>query len=166
MEHAAEFSGADTRFVGDVRESPVAVVVIEKIFAVLSDVKIRKTVVVVVAPDATQAIRISRRAGLFGYVSKRAIAVIPIERIAHGDAAFVTIAAVDEVNILVTVAIKIGDANAGSGLFKNDRGPIGALVVNESDSGGFGDVGELNRSCRLVRRRGLRQHGYRHRDQD
>jgi hypothetical protein len=54
VEPGAELHAADAGLVGDVGEGAVALVVIEDVFAVLSDEKIRKAIVVIVAPDAAE----------------------------------------------------------------------------------------------------------------
>ena len=79
----------DAGFVGDVGESAVAVVVIENVAAELGDEEIGKAVVVVIAPDAAEAVAGAGDAGLFGDIGESAVAVVAIEGVADGNAAIV-----------------------------------------------------------------------------
>jgi hypothetical protein len=54
------------------------------------------------------------------------------------------IAAVDEVNVLPVVAVKIRHTYARAELFKIDGDALVAFEVGETDSGFFGDIGEVD----------------------
>ncbi len=108
-----EIHAAHAGLVRHVGKRAIAVVVIEDVLAVLRDVKIGEAIVIVVAPDAAQAIGVARHAGLLRDVRERAVAVVVVERVAGRDAALVEIAAVDEIDVLVAVAVEIRHANPG-----------------------------------------------------
>ena len=108
-----------TGSIRDVCERPVAFVVIKNILPVLSYIKVRKAVVVVVTPDATQAISVARYPGLFRNVCKSPVAVIVVESVARRDTTLVEVTAVDKIDVLPAVAIIISHADAGARLFQN-----------------------------------------------
>src|SRR5437879_13021643 len=94
------FCAADTRLVGNVSERPVAVVVIQNVAPILSHVKIGKTVIVIIAPDATQTVAGSENSALLRDVGECAVAVVAVKRIAHGIPTVVQITSLDEIDVL------------------------------------------------------------------
>ena len=56
----------DAGLVGNVGERPIAIVVVQNVASILRYEKIGKTVVIVVAPDTTQAVTRTRTSGLVG----------------------------------------------------------------------------------------------------
>ena len=126
---------------------------IKNVAAVLGNEQVGKSVVVIIAPDTAQAVTCTGNAGLFGDIGESAIAVVSIERIADGDAAVVQVAAIDEVNVLPAVAVKVSDADSGTKFFPVDGDAVIALEVREFDSGRSGNVCELNRRWWRLRTR-------------
>src|SRR5437667_2180407 len=72
----------DARLCGYIGERAVAVIVIEDALWILGDVKIRKTVRVIVAYSNAHSIRNSADAGFDGHISKGPVTVIVIKRVA------------------------------------------------------------------------------------
>lgn len=144
MEDGPEFDTRDTGLFCHICKCAVAVVVIQNIAAVLGYVQVGEAVIVVIARDTTQAIERPKHAGLRGHIAESAVAVIPVESILRRDAALVEVAAIDEVNVLKTVAVKIGNADSGTGLLQDGGGSVVALQVNEVNPRRLGDVDELN----------------------
>src|SRR5262249_18646995 len=110
----AGFEARDAGFCCDIGESAVAVVVVEQVGAELRDEEIGEAVVVVVAPDAAEAVVGAGDAGGVGDVGEGAVAVVAVEGVLFGDVAVVAVAAVDEIDVLPAVIVVIGDAQAGS----------------------------------------------------
>ena len=135
MKQRAELHARDAGLVGHIGEGAIAVVVIENVAPELRDVEIGKAVVVVVAPDAPQAVAGAGNAGLFGDVGEGAVAVVAIERVANGNAAVVEIASVHEVNVLPAVAVEVCHAHARPEFFAVDGDALVALEMGELDSG-------------------------------
>src|SRR5438105_11950643 len=75
--------------VGHIAKGSVAVVVIQNIPAVLSHKKIRKAIVVVIAPDTTQSVARPWNAGFLSDIGECAVSIIPVQGIAGGNAAIV-----------------------------------------------------------------------------
>ena len=119
---------------------------IKDVAAVLGNEQVGKSVVVVIAPDAAQAVTGAGNAGLFGDVGECAIAVVTIKRIANGNAAVVQIAAVHKVNVLPAVAIEVGHADSRTKFFPVDGDAVIALEVDKPDAGCRRSIGELNGS--------------------
>src|SRR5262249_1726832 len=94
MKNGARLGSSHSGFTGQVCEGAVAVIVVKNIFAVLRDVEIRKAVVVVITPDAAQAIGGAWYAGLLRHVDERSVAFVSIESVASGDAAIIEVASV------------------------------------------------------------------------
>src|SRR5882724_717788 len=88
------------RLVGNIGERPVAIVVVRNVASVLRHEKIGKSIIVVIAPDTTQAIAGTRNTGLVRDISERSVAIIAVKRVAGRDAAIVEIAATDEIDVL------------------------------------------------------------------
>src|SRR5437763_15377271 len=75
--------------VGHIAKGSVAVVVIQNIPAILSHKKIRKAIIVVIAPDTTQSVARPWNAGFFGEIGECAVSIISVQGIAGGNAAIV-----------------------------------------------------------------------------
>ena len=75
------FHSRNAGFIGDVGERAVAIVVIKDIASELGDKEIGEAVVVVVAPNAAEAIAGAGDAGFVGDVGERAVAVVVIKRV-------------------------------------------------------------------------------------
>jgi len=144
MEPGTELHAAYSSLVCDIRESTVAVILIKDVLAVLSDEEIGETVVIIVAPDAAEAVAGTGDTCFFRDISERAIAVVAVKRVADADATVVAIAPVDEVDVLPAVAVKIRNANAGTELFEIDGDAIAALEVGEADARFSRDVSEMD----------------------
>ena len=67
-----------------------------------------------------------------------------IKSIANSYAPIVKVTAVDKINILPAIAVKIGNAKAGTKYFADDRNSIVAPVMNEFDPGLGGHISKLN----------------------
>ena len=72
----------DARLRGYIGERAVAVIVIENALWILGEVKIRKTIRVIVAHRNAHSVRSSADAGFDGHVSKGAVTVVVIKRVA------------------------------------------------------------------------------------
>ena len=112
-----------------------------------SNKQVRKSIVIVVAPDTSQPVTSTRHAGLLCDISECAIAIVAIKCVANRDAAVVQIASIYEVDILKTVAIKVGHADAGTKFFPYDCHAVVALVVDELDARLGRNIGELHGHC-------------------
>ena len=121
MKLSTGLDGRDAGLVGDIGERTVAVVVVQDIAAVLGDVEIGETVVVVVPPDATEAVACPGNASLIRDISKDAVAVVAIKRVACGDAAVVEIAPIDEIDVLEAVTVEICHTDAGAEYLRDNR---------------------------------------------
>src|SRR5262249_28217700 len=82
----------------------------------------------------------------FGHVSKCAVSVVVVKGIARGNPAVVQVAAVDEINVLPPITIKVADADARPELLAVDRNPVIPFEVDEPDPGRISDFGKANRS--------------------
>ena len=131
----SRFRAGDPGFVGHIGERPIAIVVIKNVAAILGHVQVGKSVVVVIAPDAAQAVAGAGNAGLFGDVGECAVTVITIERIADGDASVIQITAVHEVNVLPAVAVEVGHADSRTKFLAIDGDALVALEVGKCDAG-------------------------------
>ncbi len=143
VEYRSEVGTGDTCLLRNIRERAIAVVVVENVVAILGYVKIGEAVIVIIAPNATQAVRCARNARLFRDVREGTIAVVVKERVAHGNTALVEVAAIDKVDVLPPVPVEIGYANTGPGLFQDCGSDILALEMNEVYACGLRDVGKL-----------------------
>ena len=83
MKQSARFRARNPGLIRHVAERAVAIIVVENIAAILSNEKIRKAIVVIVAPDAAEPVAGSGYAGFVGNVAERAIAVVAIRRITN-----------------------------------------------------------------------------------
>src|SRR5258707_13787993 len=101
-------------------------------------------VVVVIAPDATEAVTRAGDACLWRNVGEREVAVVAIERVAGNDAFIVKIAAVHEVNVLISVTVVVGDANSGAENFQIGGDTVVAAEVGKGDAGGGGGAGAFD----------------------
>ena len=154
----AGFEAGDAGFFCDVGESAVAVVVIQDVGAELRDVEIGEAVVVVVAPDAAEAVVCAGDACGVGDIGEGAVGVVAIESVFDGDVAVVAITAVDEVDVLPAVVVEVGDADAGAEFFEIDGDAVVTFEVGEVDAGAVRDVSELGWGSRG---RSLRRSGNR-----
>src|SRR5439155_4154410 len=111
MKERPEFRSRHAGLVGNICERTVAVVVIENVSTVLSDVKIGKSVVVVITPNATEAVARAGNSRCFGNICEGAIPIVSIKRVAHRNGAVIEIAAVHKVDVWKTVAVEICQAN-------------------------------------------------------
>jgi hypothetical protein len=102
--------------------------------------------VVVVAPDAAEPVAGAGDAGFFGDVGESADTVIAIERVAYFNAAIaiVAVAAVDKVDVLPAIGVKVGDTDAGAEFFQVDGDALVAFAMCEADAGFFGGVTKAN----------------------
>src|SRR5262249_25426839 len=78
MKCRSEISPRDSRLLGNIGEGSIPIVVIKNVAAILGDVKVRVTVVVVISPDTAQPVGSSRHACLFRNVGESSIPVVAI----------------------------------------------------------------------------------------
>src|SRR6266849_2805646 len=140
------FGLVDLGLDGNVGESSVSIVVVENVATVLGNKQVGESVVVVVAPDAAQAVTGAVNASPVGDICKRAIAIVPIKRIADGNATLVQVAAIHKVNVLPAIPVKVGYANSGTKFLPIDGDTVIAFEVHKFDASRCGNVRELNRS--------------------
>src|SRR5581483_6584094 len=148
VEERAQFGSGHFRLIRDIGESPVPVIVVENIASVLGHKEIRIPVVIVIAPNAPHTVSSAGNSSFLCNVGKRPVAIVAVQRIASVNAAMVEVAAVDEIDILQAIAIKVGDADSGTENLAVDRHPFVAPVVDKLDSGGGGYICKLDRSWR------------------
>src|SRR5262245_11020540 len=134
MKRRTEFHCAYPGFVRGICESPISIIVIENVLAILRQIQVDLSVVVVIAEDAAQSISIAWNTGFIRYIGEYAVTIILIEGIAGQNAAIVKVSSVDEVNILRPVVVIITDTDAGPGLFEDGRYSVIAFEMNEIDS--------------------------------
>src|SRR5579871_347737 len=144
MELRAEVEPRDACFIRNIRKCAVAIVVIEDVAPKLRDEQVRIPIVVVIPPDATEAITSAGNTRLIRDVGKGEIAIVAIKRVARGDSSIVQIAPVHKIDVLIAVAIIIGNTNAGAENFKVGWYAVVAAKVSELDSRRGSHVGELN----------------------
>ena len=109
------------------------------------------TIVVVISPDAAEAIAGSGNACFVREICEGAVCVVPVERVTDGDAAVVTVTAVYKINIGPAVSVKIGNTNARAELLEIDRDASVALEMGKRDTSSFRDVTEFNAGAGLHR---------------
>src|SRR5262249_33051409 len=139
VELRARSDARDSGLFGHIGECAVSVVVIKDVLPELRDVKVGKVVVVVVAPDAAQAVSCPRDTSSFGDVGERAVAIVVVEGIVGGQAPAVKIAAIYKVNVLPPVAVEICDTKAGTEDLADDGDALVARIMDELDTclGGY-----------------------------
>src|SRR6478672_1984906 len=98
--------------VGHIREGPVSIVAIKNVAAILGNKQVGKSIVVVIAPNATQAVTGPRNTSAVGHVRKSVVATVTIKRIAHRKATLIQIAAIHEVNVLPAIRVKVGHTDS------------------------------------------------------
>ena len=144
MDLGTEFGAANTGFLCDIREGPVAVVVVQNIGSVLRHKQVRKAVVVIVPPDAAHTVAGARHSGLLGHVGKGSVSVVVIEGVSRLALAFVDVATVREVDIGPSIAVIVRDTYAGTLFGQDHRRIFCALEMYKSDPCGLSDIGEVN----------------------
>ncbi len=116
---------------------------VQHVSAVLRHIKIGKTVVVVVTPNATEAVACAGNTRCFGNIGECAVSIVAIKRVARRNAAIIEIASIDEVNVRKAIGVKIRDANARTKYFSIDGDSVVPSEVRELDSGWSGYIREL-----------------------
>src|SRR5712691_6791030 len=144
MKRSSGFYPRDSGFVRNVGKRAVAIVAIERVAAELGYIEVGKAVVVIVPPNAAQAVARAGDSGFVGHIGKGAIAVVVIERIARGDTAIIEITSVDKINVLPAVSVEIRHTESGTEDLANDGHPLVSRIVYELDAGGCRGVRELN----------------------
>src|SRR5690242_11751289 len=89
----------------------VAVIAVQNIFTVLGDKQVWKSVVIEIAPNATQPISCSQHTGFIGDICERAVVIVPIESIYCCDPAAIKVSPIHKIDVLPAIAIEIRDAN-------------------------------------------------------
>lgn len=116
---------------------------VQNVASILGHEKIWKAIIVVIAPDTTQAITRAGNAGLVRDIREHAIAIVAVQRVACRDTATVEITAIDEIDVLPAVAVEISYAKTWTEFFAVDRDAIIAFEVHEFDASGRRDICEL-----------------------
>jgi hypothetical protein len=137
----------DAGFLADVGECSVAIVVIKDILAVVSDVQILETIVVIVADTGALAPASVREAGFLSDIGEGAVVVVAVEMICGSfvcSEAAVELCAVDDEDIGPAVVIVVEDRDASAGGFDDVffRGDA-AEGVGHCEAGSFCDVYEI-----------------------
>src|SRR5258708_1618638 len=132
-----------SRLVRDVRECAIPVVVVQNVTAILRDIEIRESIVVVISPHAAEPITRTRNSSGLRDVLKRAIAIILVKSVPCSDTAIIKITAVHEINVRVSVAIEVRYADARTKYLAVDRNALVASEMHELNSGSCRDVCEL-----------------------
>src|SRR6185503_9647206 len=114
------FESGDTSLVGYVSKGTVAIVVVEHVAAVLGDEKVWKSVVVIVTPNATEAVRRTRYAGFLSHIREGTLAIVTVESVFDGNAAIVAITSIHEINIRPAIIVEVGDADPWTELLQVD----------------------------------------------
>ena len=168
----------DPRALRDVRERPVAVVVVEDALSPVGDEEVVVAVVVVVADAAALSPAGMREARLLGDVGERAVAVV-VEEVAPGPAVAdsgVEARAVHEEDVEPAVVVVVEERGAASHLLQDELLVVRAAgdVRGVQEAGGGGDVREDDRTRDLGEERPRpappwqesRPHGPSHRPQE
>src|SRR5437773_547992 len=99
----------DARLFADIGERAITIVVEQNASTVLSNIKIAKSVAVII-PDGDALAKATRRhTGLFRYVRERSVAIVSVERIAQRRirSEKIALAAVHQVNVHPAVIVVI-----------------------------------------------------------
>jgi hypothetical protein len=107
------------RFLRDISECAIAVVVVQDASSNLGDIQIRETVTVVITDCYPHAITAAGDAGFFRDVGECTVAVVPIERVAQRPRRIVKLrlTAVDEVNVHPAIVVVIEKSTTGTARF-------------------------------------------------
>ena len=108
-------------------------------------------IVVVVANGCAHPVQADCQAGFRSDVSERAIAVVVIE-LQRGNSAAMSgpVLAVYQQNVRIAIVIVINEGTARSQGFRQVFRAKGAIVVNETDSGGLRDVSKTDACSRRL----------------
>jgi hypothetical protein len=115
------------------------------VLAVGGDEEIVVAIVVVVADSDAKSVHGDGEAGLLCDVSEGAVVVVAVER-GRGDAAGMAWppGTVDEEDVLPAVVVVVDEGDAGTEGFRKILFAESAVVVDEMDAGGSGDIDEMD----------------------
>src|SRR5437899_1259734 len=134
----------DASLDGSLFESAVMLVAIEVIgFRVVGDEEVGIAVVVVVADGYAHAVELDIKAGSRRYIGEGAVAIVVIE--AKSTVGFLMtrpVRAIDEKDVLPTVAIIVEKGASGAESFRQELPAEGAAIVLKMDTGLACDVGK------------------------
>ncbi len=138
----AEFLGPQqARFLCDIRERAVAVVVKKAALPVGGDEKIVEAVVIVVTDGHAHSKQFDVEPSLVRHVGERAVMIVVIE---SGGRVFLDMAgpvhAVHKKNVRPAVVVVVDEGHARSHGFRQEFLPEGAIIVNESNPGLLSDI--------------------------
>jgi len=140
---AEAFPLAETRGVGDINERSFSCVTEEAVLANARDEDIGISVVVVVADGYAHAVELDIKAGSRRYIGEGAVAIVVIE--AKSTVGFLMtrpVRAIDEKDVLPTVAIIVEKGASGAESFRQELPAEGAAIVLKMDTGLACDVGK------------------------
>src|SRR6266404_877983 len=143
MKLRAKFEARHSRLVRGVRECAIPVVVVQNVAAILRDIEIRESIVIVISPHAAEPITRTRNSSGLRDVLKRAVAIILVKSVPRSDTAIIKITAIHEINVRVSVTIEVRYACARTKYFAVDRNSLVAPEMDELNSGSCRDVREL-----------------------
>jgi hypothetical protein len=136
----------------------------EAVFAHGGEEHVGQSVVVVIADGDAHAVEAHVQAGAGGHVGEAAGAVIAVEGGGRGclagRGAVGPVGGVDEEEVGVAVGVEVKEGHAATHRFGQEFVAVRAVVVDEGDAGGGGDVGELhfgNLGQDTLRKRGRRE---------
>src|SRR5579859_2116360 len=143
MEWSAKLERANSGFIRNIGECPVAIIVIQHIAPELSDIEIGKTIVVIVSPRASKSISGAGNTSRLRHVPKRTVAVVLIQSVLPGNPAPIKVAAIHKIYVLVSVAVEIGHAHPWTKYFAIDGDSFIAPEMDKIDSSSRGCICEL-----------------------
>src|SRR4051794_5044478 len=105
---------SDSSFGGYIRESAVAIIVVQNAAAILRDVEVRNAIAIIVTNGHAHSVATTRDARLFSDVGESSVAIIVIQCIAQRACwgIEVTWAAIDQVNVHPSVVVIIEESAA------------------------------------------------------
>ena len=131
-----------------VREGPITVILIELIFAEVSDVEIYIAIIIVITDSCTDTVSRTSDTCLVGNIGESIIAIVSIENVTRCAVLFTTglNCAIDEVDVEITVAIIIEKSTARSEEFVEESQTAAAIGMNKRYACGFRNINE-DRCC-------------------
>ena len=141
---------ANARLTGDIGE-PATTLVVEQTAPVhRGDEHIVPAVIVVVGHRGAQPVDLDRvESAARPHITKRAVAVVPIEPVPGRPPAALPVLAVDEQQVWPAIGVDIEHGDTAAEQLRIPLVPGGAVVMHKRDAGLSGDVGEDDRRARL-----------------
>ena len=144
---------AHTRAVRDVRECSVAVIVIKNGAAIVRDIEVKVSIVIVITPRRAHSVpAVVGHACLESHIGKRAVVVVAVQMAVGRAGAGLRSPGtrlINEIKVRPAVVVVVAPGNAGAHIFRK-LVRAGSARVDKMNSGLPRNVGENDR--RMVRR--------------